>query len=91
MIPKIDYQTHEVLTRVFLPPFQKREDFEERARIFNKKFKNKDKKIIGIDVTDSRRFVPRKFAKLKEENWREFDKKWTRPQLRKAIKPYLPL
>lgn len=64
---------------------------ERLTPLFKKKFKNKDKKIIVINVTDLKRFVPRKFAKLKEENWKEFDKKWTYPQLRKAIKPYLPL
>jgi predicted protein tyrosine phosphatase len=56
-----------------------------------KKFKIKNKKIIVLDVTDSKRLIPEKFAHLRELDHHEFQKKWTRPKLREAIKPYLPL
>jgi len=56
-----------------------------------KKFKTRGKKVIVIDVTDSRRLLPKEFSYLKKASEKEFDKKWRRPQLRKAIKPYLPL
>jgi len=59
--------------------------------IFNKKFGKVGKKIIALDVTDSRRLIPEEFAHLKDLDHTEFQKKWTYPQLRKAIKPYLPL
>lgn len=59
--------------------------------LLKKRFKTKGKKIIVIDVTDSKRKVPENMAHLRElKDW-EFNKKWTYPQLRKAIKPYLPL
>ncbi len=62
-------------------------------RIFKRKFKNKinNKKLIILDVTDSRRLIPEEFTHLRDLNHKEFQKKWTRPQLRKAIKSYLPL
>lgn len=62
------------------------------------KFKTKNKKIILIDVTDSKDVVARKFPEFAEEcpNFKEmehksFQKVWTYPRLRKAIKPHLPL
>ena len=51
----------------------------------------KGKKIIVLDVTDSRRRVERKFPELRKLDFKTFNNKWTYPQLRKAIKPYLPL
>ncbi|MGV8151477.1 MAG: hypothetical protein ACP5OG_00195 [Candidatus Nanoarchaeia archaeon] len=59
--------------------------------ILKKKFNIKNKKLIVLDVSDSKNLIPEEFAHLKELNYLEFQKKWTRPQLRKAIKPYLPL
>jgi len=58
------------------------------SKLLKKKFKTKDKKIIVFDVTDSPKLAPEEFRNLP---FLEFQKKWTRPQLRKAIKPYLPL
>ncbi len=59
-------------------------------KILKKKFPEvKKKKMIVLDVTDSKRLIPKEFAHLKELNHFEFQKKWTRPQLRKAIKPHL--
>ena len=58
--------------------------------LFNKKFRS-DKKIIFLDVTDSKRLIPEKYAHLREVSHNEFQKKWTRPQLRKEIKQHLPL
>lgn len=58
--------------------------------VLKKKFKvSKTKKIIVLDVTDSKRLLPKEFSKLKKLDYHEFQKKWTYPQLRKAIKRYL--
>lgn len=59
--------------------------------IFDKRFKHERKKIIILDVTDSRRLLPAEYAYLKNATDSEFERKWRRPQLRKAIKKYLPL
>jgi len=56
-----------------------------------KKFKVGKKKIISLDVSDSKRVLPKEFDELRKLDFRTFNRKWTRPQLRKAIKPYLPL
>jgi len=57
------------------------------SKIFKKKFKTSGKRIIVLDVTDSPRLAPKEYRDLPHN---EFQKKWTYPQLRKAIKPYLP-
>jgi len=54
-------------------------------------YKIKGKKIIVLDVSDSKRIVCKKFPELKKLSDWDFQRKWTYPQLRKAIKPYLPL
>ena len=59
--------------------------------VIKRKFRIKGKKLIILDVTDSPRLIPKEFRHLRSENHKEFNKKWTYPQLRKAIKPYLPL
>jgi predicted protein tyrosine phosphatase len=59
--------------------------------IIDKKFNIKNKKIIILDVTDSKRLIPDEFKELKNLDLHEFNLKWTYPQLRKAIKQYLPL
>tara|TARA_Y100000310_G_scaffold263261_1_gene273365 strand:+ start:2693 stop:3061 length:369 start_codon:yes stop_codon:yes gene_type:complete len=59
--------------------------------LLKKKFKARGKKIIVLNVTDSKRLIPEKFKELRDLDYKEFQKKWTYPQLRKAIKPYLPL
>lgn len=62
-----------------------------RLRIlFKERFRCK-KKIITLNVTDSKKLIPEKFAKLKELSHSEFQKQWTRPQLRKAIRKYMPI
>ena len=58
------------------------------GKLFKNKFKTKGKKVIVFDVSDSQRLAPKGFRNL---SFDEFQKKWTRPQLRKAIKPFLPL
>ena len=58
------------------------------GKLFKNKFKTKGKKVIVFDVSDSQRLAPEEFRNL---SFDEFQKKWTRPQLRKAIKPFLPL
>ena len=59
--------------------------------IFKKKFKVGKKEIILIDVTDSKRIIGEKYPDLGKLDYLTFQKKWTRPKLREAIKPYLPL
>lgn len=59
--------------------------------LLKKHYKIKKKKIIVLDVTDSRRIIGEKYPKLNNLDFETFQKRWTRPQLRKAIKPYLPL
>lgn len=60
------------------------------VKIFNKKYKSPKKKIIILDVTDSKNRIPKEFYHLTKLNHKEFQKKWTYPELRKAIQPYLP-
>jgi predicted protein tyrosine phosphatase len=59
--------------------------------ILRKRYNVKGKKIIKLDVTDSKRLIPEEMKHLGELDFLPFQKKWTRPQLRKAIKPHLPL
>ncbi len=59
--------------------------------IFNRKFKNNDKRMIVLDVSDQKAMLPSEFAHLKELDDLDFQITWTYPQLREAIKPYLPL
>lgn len=60
--------------------------------IFDSKFKSRrGQKFIVLDVTDSRRLLPNKYEYLKDVPQKQFDREWVRPQLRKSVKPYLPL
>gem|GEM_PF-884290 len=56
-----------------------------------KKFKMKGKNIVVLNVTDSKRLIPEEFKELRDLDHHNFQLKWTRPQLRKAIKGHLPL
>ena len=76
---KIDWADHIIVVRKRLLP------------ILRSKFKTKGKKLIKLDVTDSKRLIPEEFQELRDLNHKEFNRKWTYPNLRKAIKPYLPL
>ena len=60
------------------------------VKILKKKFKLGKKKLIVIDITDSKRIVSKKYPELIKLNHLNFQKRWTYPQLKKAIKPYLP-
>jgi predicted protein tyrosine phosphatase len=59
--------------------------------VLKNKFRIGRKKIISLDVSDSKMLLPKKFYELKKLDFHTFNRKWTRPQLRKAIKPFLPL
>ena len=59
--------------------------------VIKKKFKVGKTKFIILNVTDSKRLIPSEYSHLKELDYVAFQKKWTRPQLRKALKPYLPI
>jgi predicted protein tyrosine phosphatase len=59
--------------------------------VLQNKFNIGKNKFIEINVTDSKRLIPEALAHLKELDYISFQKKWTYPQLRKAIKPFLPL
>lgn len=56
-----------------------------------KKFNIKNKKLIILDVCDSRKKIGEIYPELNFLDKEVFNKKWTYPQLRKSIKPYLPL
>jgi len=58
-----------------------------------KKFDTKGKRLIVLNVVDSLRLLPKEYAHLKKagKHTGAFAKQWREPQLRKAIKPYLPL
>tara|TARA_Y100000034_G_C6763909_1_gene340442 strand:+ start:381 stop:773 length:393 start_codon:yes stop_codon:yes gene_type:complete len=64
---------------------------KKHGPILKKNFKVKGKKVIFLDITDSRKAMSKIFPEFKKISHFEFNKKWTYPQLRKAIKPYLPL
>ena len=59
--------------------------------VLKKDYAIKGKKIIALDVKDSRKAMGDIFPKFKKIEKGEFNRKWTYPQLRKAIKLYLPL
>ncbi|MFQ5531796.1 MAG: hypothetical protein ACE5ES_04235 [Candidatus Nanoarchaeia archaeon] len=59
--------------------------------LLKKHYKIEHKRIIVFDVTDSRRIVGEKYPKFANLDYETFQRKWTYPRLRKAIKPYLPL
>ena len=80
-IPKEDVEWAEII--IFVRP--------RLVKVLKDNFNIKNKKIIGLDVTDSKRIAGEKFPGLLKLDSENFQKKWTRPLLRKAIKPYLPL
>ena len=55
------------------------------------KFNIKNKKIITLDVTDSRKTMSEIYTEFKNIEHAEFNKKWTYPQLIKQLEKYLPL
>ncbi len=59
--------------------------------LIKKKFKLHGEKIIVLDVTDSRRIIGEQHPEFRGLEFAEFQRKWTRPQLRKSLRPYLPL
>lgn len=64
---------------------------EKHKPILIKNYPVENKKIICLDVTDSRKAMSEIYPEFKNIEHSEFNKKWTYPQLRKAIKDYLPL
>jgi predicted protein tyrosine phosphatase len=59
--------------------------------LLKKHYNIKNKKVIVLDVIDSRKIIGERYPEYNGLDFDIFQKKWTRPQLRKAIKPYLPL
>jgi predicted protein tyrosine phosphatase len=76
---KIDWADYIIIVRKRLIP------------ILKKNYNTKGKEIISLDVTDSKRLIPEEFKELRDLDHKVFNKKWTYPNLRKAIKPYLSL
>ena len=64
---------------------------KKHVALLKKRYKVKNKRIIALDVTDSRKIIGQKYPKFNNLDYDTFQKRWTRPQLRKAIKLYLPL
>jgi predicted protein tyrosine phosphatase len=58
--------------------------------ILKEKFNMGHKKIICLDITDSRKAMSEIYPEFKNIEHSEFNKKWTHPQLKKAIDKYLP-
>ena len=58
---------------------------------FKKNYAWKGKKIIVLDVTDSRKVAARKDPKWLKMDNETFQKTYVRGRLRNAIKPHLPL
>ncbi len=58
--------------------------------ILIEKYGAKGKKIICLDVTDSRKAMGEIYPEFKKIERDEFNRKWTYPQLKKAIEKYLP-
>lgn len=46
MIPKIEFKTYDVLTRVFLPPSKKKKEFESESKKFINHFKKIEKMVL---------------------------------------------
>ncbi len=63
----------------------------KHEHILKKKFKINDKKIIVLDVSDSQKRAIEKDKKYAKMDSKQFQKIWTYPKLRQAIKPYLSL
>lgn len=59
--------------------------------ILIEKYGAKNKKIICLDITDSRKAMGKIYSEFKNIERGEFNQKWTYPQLKKAIDKYLPL
>lgn len=59
--------------------------------ILEKEFKIKDKKIIVLEVSDSRYKAYLKNPEWKDISQEEYNRIWTYPQLEKALKKHLPL
>ncbi len=59
--------------------------------ILMEKYGIKEDKIISLEVKDSQKAASEIYPEFKSIEHDEFNQKWTYPQLRKAIAPYLPL
>jgi predicted protein tyrosine phosphatase len=63
---------------------------DKHKPILKEKYGVKNKKIISLEVTDSKRKISEKFPEFKNMEQAEFNKRWTHPQLEKEIGKYLP-
>ena len=91
---------HGRVNRVAHNPFSK-EDVEwadiiivvrkRHKPLLKEKFITKGKKIIALDVTDSRRLILPNHPEFEKLDFVTLQRKRTYPRLRKAIKPHLPL
>lgn len=46
MIPKIDFQTHDILTRIFIPPFKKKKEFKKEVKEFTRSFRKIEEDVL---------------------------------------------
>ncbi len=58
--------------------------------ILVEKYNINENKIICLDVTDSKKFMSKIYPEFENMERKEFNEKWTYPQLRKEIEKYLP-
>lgn len=63
---------------------------ERLLGIFKNKY-NFEKRIIVLDVSDKKSELPEELKHLENLEYNKFQEAWTYPNLRNAIKPYLPL
>jgi len=59
--------------------------------LLKKYYKIRGKRVIILDVTDSKEIIGQKYPEFNNLDFKSFQRKWTHPQLRKAIRDYLPL
>ncbi|MBU1074773.1 AAA family ATPase [Patescibacteria group bacterium] len=60
-------------------------------KIFKQEFNPKGKRIITLDVSDQKKYLPKESGQLAQLEGDEFQNKWTYPALREAMESYLPL
>jgi len=63
---------------------------EKHKPILIENYDVQNKKIITLDITDSRKAMSEIYPEFKNIEHHKFNEKWTYPQLRKAIEEYLP-
>jgi predicted protein tyrosine phosphatase len=64
---------------------------DKHKPILEKEWKVKGKEIITLEVSDSRKRAAETHPEFKKITHKKFNRVWTYPKLRKAVKEHLPL